>query len=86
MKSPKVLSVYWLDSATDDGWQNKPGRPPRALECHTVGFLAHESKKAIVLALSRACEKTSYQFCHTITIPKVAITTRKTVKRTALEK
>ena len=72
----QLIEVEWLDSATQDGWQFKPGRGVKAAPCRTAGYLIHETKSRIVIAGSISPE----QVMSPLTIPKVAITRRRRLK------
>jgi hypothetical protein len=72
-----MVLVSWVDSCSNSGWQRFNDAPKgfwQPSRCETVGFLIHDSKHAITLALSRGADEFSSDFSETMTIPRVAIT------------
>jgi len=70
-----VEVVEWVDSSSDDGWEDKhkvEEEFEESLTCYSVGFLVYESDDRIVL-LSHDGSK---QWSTRITIPKVCVVNR----------
>lgn len=65
----KPVTVTWDDSATANGWveQSSTLRPVR---CTTIGFLAHKTKRHVVVAGTLG---DNGQMCSLISIPRCAI-------------
>ena len=66
----KLVKIEWVDSAhAANPWIGKD-RTVTPAECKTVGWVIHDTKKFVTLAMSVAPE----QFGHAMTIPRGCIT------------
>jgi hypothetical protein len=79
-----IVLVVWVDSHGGGSWQHFVEVPavPLALSCETIGRLIAESDTAITIAHSVG-DRTDFseaQVCGTMTIPKLAVISRKTLK------
>lgn len=77
MRKDKAISVSWIDSIQDEGWQTSNYHKPEKLTCKSVGFLVFEDKEVIILS---SCLSPFGGPRSPITIPKFAITQRKFIK------
>lgn len=81
--TPKMMYVEWVDSAGTNGWctpheVEAAGEP---MACSSVGFFVKETKTAIVLAQNRSeAKNTARPWGELMTIPKVAVITRKVLR------
>jgi hypothetical protein len=75
----KLLRLTWVDSCapSDSGWHREGELNLKELTCETVGWLISEDKTSISVACSVMENETLYGV---ITIPKVAILSRKTIR------
>jgi hypothetical protein len=80
MEQWELIEVEWVDSAgTENGW-HKPGKKEMEIHgCVTVGQLYAQSTDRIVIVLSR--DSTSQNIDGIITIPTVAVTALRKLKR-----
>jgi hypothetical protein len=80
MEQWELIEVEWVDSAgTENGW-HKPGKKEMEIHgCVTVGQLYAQSVDRIVIVLSR--DSTSKNIDGIITIPTVAVTALRKLKR-----
>lgn len=78
----RVELVEWVDSSSITSWNAKDSYDRMAggdsLLCRSVGFVFQESKDRLSLVLSESI----FSFNHAITIPKVAIKSRKVIRLT----
>lgn len=76
----KLLYVTWIDSASpsDSSWHKAEELNLEVLTCRTVGWLVAETNTSISLSSSVMENGALYG---TITIPKVALITRKVVRQ-----
>jgi len=80
MAKDKVYYLLWIDSQSDNGWiPYKERKYYHPMIVETIGFIIHENKKLIRIALNIAknTDGSNKQFCQTMIIPKVAILKRK---------
>lgn len=76
---PEILYVEWVDSAGTPGWCSKEeiDHSKNIMPIRSVGFLVHDTKDALVLALNHSHgERIGRPFGELMTIPKIAITKR----------
>ena len=76
---PKIVSVYWIDSASHPYWQDEE-EVFSALNCHTVGFLIKENDEILVIAQSYAIDKSAKPWADVIVIPKVSVKSQEVLK------
>lgn len=78
----RIIDVRWVDSGTGGGWQFLTHLDAAPCECRTVGFLLHENKDSITVSssLSFGTDGKPNQAADPITIPKVAVKSRRFVK------
>jgi hypothetical protein len=82
MKEPRMLRVWWRDSAGYSGWRlpdectgNKP------MLCQSAGFFVEETKSALTLALNHSSDPaTARPFDDLIIIPRAAIVKRRALR------
>lgn len=78
----RLEEVTWVDSMTGSGWSSIENyqRMETAL-CRTVGYVAKDSRKELVLVQSQGAEtkRTSSQATGSMTIPKSVITSRRKI-------
>ena len=79
MPNQKVLKIDWVDSMSDQSWQQAHTHHEAGL-CQSIGYLVDEDKSQVTLALNRMTDGGVYPYGSTVTIPKVAILHRKQVK------
>lgn len=73
----KVEVIKWLDATMAEGWHDKEDEePPMLAPVTSVGFVAREDKYAIMLAQSDS----ENEWGNMVTIPKLWITSRDTIK------
>ncbi len=81
-KLPKLVEIEWIDSSTGAGWISTEDINVEPVQCVTVGFIIRETKTAVMVAASLGIwSGVVDQACDPITIPKVAITKRRNLKR-----
>ena len=52
MKQLPVVEVWWVDSASNDEWQ-EPDIEMKVAQGHSVGFLKEKSKRQVVLLMTQ---------------------------------
>jgi hypothetical protein len=73
----KIIYLRWLDSATGEGWQNKPNGKSGLDHIESVGYLIYEDKKEIRIASSfDECK----HYLGVLAIPKSVILERRKIK------
>lgn len=78
MKISKAVKITWVDSCHSFGWQKPERQSKEQMKQHSVGFIVHEDKET--LTLSSCVQETGDNCRCPVTIPKVAILNRKTIK------
>lgn len=76
------VEVEWVDSEREDGWiLTRDSQPPTTLECRTVGMLYKATDDYVTIVLSNGgIGQRDEQYCGSITIPRVAITSIRRLK------
>jgi len=78
-KLPVVLWIRWVDSSSHSGWKETSELEAHLMICESIGFLVSENKDAIAIALNRSCKAGFLPFGDIISIPKVAVLSRKRI-------
>ncbi len=78
MTGGKLTWVRWIDSTSHSGWRDseeivKTVKAEADMECESVGWVIHESKKSVSMAQNRSALK---MMSDVIRIPKCAILER----------
>lgn len=74
----KIVYVTWIDSSTDDGWQDANELDERPDLVHSVGFLVKETDTLLVIANSY--DPATGHSNGRMSIPLVSIQKVKTIK------
>lgn len=83
MDEMHVEEVDWIDANSRSGWDNEKGHlvdAKSSLRCRSVGMVFFESEDRLTLVLSRTEGRQDQLFNHSLTIPKVAVISRKKLK------
>lgn len=75
---PKLVLIKWHDAVSTDGWCDEDDEIESPHEIHTVGFLIHEDKEKIVVAMQIDLDRSGYSM--TMSIPKPWILKRIKIK------
>lgn len=80
MKPPKMVEVFWVDSAFHRGWSSHETKRKemQAAGCRTLGYLVDDAGDCIKVAHSVDAENES--FADAIAIPRVAVQKIRKVK------
>lgn len=77
----KPVHVRWIDSGGHRGWNDPADLNLKPMECESLGWLVHEGKDAVTVALNRVADGSSCApFGELMTIPRVAIKRMRRVK------
>ncbi len=71
--------IYWLDSANCHGWADCSVEDFDVIEVKTIGYVIHETDRALIVSPSLADNET---FAQVTAIPTVAIVRRVKLKLT----
>jgi len=77
---PKLVVVDWIDSCSGNRWESieSAKEEPLGLDCRSVGWLIHQTKRTVVIAPNRTSALTSV--LSAINIPRVAISRMRTLR------
>lgn len=81
MKKPKRECVKWVDSRAIFTWTEKDDIDMKISHVTTIGHVVKETKT--VLCMAASFDKISEAFDGIMLIPKIAITSRKTISGTS---
>lgn len=73
----KIIRVDWIDSSATRGWTYMPEHKEQNLLVHSIGYLLKENKTEITISTSYTPHESAMD---PLTIPKVAIKSRKFIK------
>jgi hypothetical protein len=73
----EAIEVIWVDSEREDGWVlTREASPQKSLGCRTVGMFYRITDEDLSVVLSTGdIGERDEQYCGSITIPRVAIST-----------
>lgn len=76
----KLKMVHWLDSGETPRWVSATRVDPRPAKCVSVGYVVHETKVAITLALTVRVDEGYDDVCSCMTIPRISILKMRSIK------